>query len=119
MSDVRYTKEHEWVRLDGDVATVGISLHAQEALGDVVFVELPEVGRVVTEGETVATVESVKAASEIYAPLAGTVAEVNQVVVDEPGTVNADPMDSGWFFKLSDVEPAGFAALMDEDDYAA
>jgi glycine cleavage system H protein len=118
MSEIRYTKDHEWVRLDGDVATVGISNHAQEALGDVVFVELPDLGRVVEEGESCAVVESVKAASDIYAPLPGTVTEVNQAIVDEPGKVNADPIDSGWFFKLSGVEFEAFAALMDEDEYA-
>jgi glycine cleavage system H protein len=118
MSEIRYTKDHEWVRLDGDVATVGISNHAQEALGDVVFVELPDLGRVVEEGESCAVVESVKAASDIYAPLPGTVTEVNQAIVDEPGKVNADPIDSGWFFKLSGIEFEAFAALMDEDEYA-
>ena len=119
MSEIRYTRDHEWVRLEGDIATVGISHHAQEALGDVVFVELPELGRVVEEGEACAVVESVKAASDIYAPLAGTVAEVNAAVVDEPGTVNADPIEGGWFFKLSGVEFEAFAALMDEDEYTA
>ena len=119
MSAVRYTKDHEWVRLEGDVATVGISNHAQEALGDVVFVELPEPGRVVEAGEACAVVESVKAASDIYAPLAGKVIEVNNTLVDEPGTVNTDPNEEGWFFKLSGVEFEAFAALMDEDQYAA
>ena len=118
MSEIRYTKDHEWVRLEGDVATVGISNHAQEALGDVVFVELPEPGRAVEEGEACAVVESVKAASDIYAPLAGKVIEVNQTLVDEPGTVNVDPIEGGWFFKLSGVEFEAFAALMDEDEYA-
>lgn len=117
-SEIRYTKEHEWVRLDGDVATVGISQHAQEALGDVVFVELPELGRVVEDGEACAVVESVKAASDIYAPLPGTVIETNQAIIDEPGIVNADPLDGGWFFRLSGVEFETFAALMDEDEYA-
>ncbi len=118
MSEIRYTKDHEWVRLEGDVATVGISNHAQEALGDVVFVELPEPGRAVEEGEACAVVESVKAASDIYAPVAGKVIEVNHTLVDEPGTVNADPTEAGWFFKLSGVEFESFAALMDEDEYA-
>ena len=119
MSEIRYTRDHEWVRLEGDIATVGISNHAQEALGDVVFIELPDLGRVVDEGESCAVVESVKAASDIYAPLAGTVVEVNPAVVDEPGMVNADPLEGGWFFKLSGVEFEAFAALMDEDEYTA
>ena len=119
MSEIRYTKDHEWVRLEGEIATVGISNHAQEALGDVVFIELPDLGRVVDEGESCAVVESVKAASDIYAPLAGTVVEVNPAVVDEPGMVNADPLEGGWFFKLSGVEFEAFAALMDEDEYTA
>ena len=119
MSEIRYTKDHEWVRLDGDVATIGISDHAQEALGDIVFVELPEPGRVVEAGEACAVVESVKAASDLYAPLPGTVLEVNQAIVDEPATVNTDPTDGGWFFKLSGVAFEAFAELMDEDDYAA
>ena len=118
MCEIRYTKDHEWVRLDGDIAVVGISNHAQEALGDVVFVELPEPGRVVDEGEACAVVESVKAASDIYAPVAGTVVEVNHALEDEPGTVNAEPTEGGWFFKLSGVEFETFAALMDEDEYA-
>ena len=119
MSEIRYTKDHEWVRLEGEIATVGISNHAQEALGDVVFIELPDLGRVVDEGESCAVVESVKAASDIYAPLAGTVVEVNPAVVDEPGMVNADPLEGGWFFKLSGVEFEAFAGLMDEDEYTA
>ena len=119
MSEIRYTKDHEWVRLDGDVATIGISDHAQEALGDIVFVELPEPGRLVEAGEACAVVESVKAASDLYAPLPGTVLEVNQAIVDEPATVNTDPTDGGWFFKLSGVAFEAFAELMDEDDYAA
>ena len=118
-AETRYTKDHEWVRLEGDIATVGISNHAQEALGDVVFIELPDVGRVVEEGEACAVVESVKAASDVYAPLAGTVTEVNSAIVDEPGTVNAEPLDGGWFFKLSSVEFEAFAELMDEDEYTA
>ena len=87
-SDMRYTKDHEWVRLDGDIATVGITDHAQEALGDVVFVELPELGREVAAGEACAVVESVKAASDVYAPLAGKVVEINQTIVDDPSLVN-------------------------------
>ncbi|HTN09930.1 MAG TPA: glycine cleavage system protein GcvH, partial [Acetobacteraceae bacterium] len=96
MSETRFTKDHEWVRLDGDVATVGITEHAQDALGDVVFVDLPEAGREVEEGESIATVESVKAASDVYAPLAGTIVEANSTVADEPGLVNRSATDEGW-----------------------
>ncbi len=119
MSDTRYTREHEWVRLDGDIATVGITDHAQEALGDVVFVELPEIDRVVDEGEACGVVESVKAASDVFAPLAGKVVEINEAIVEDPAMVNADPAGEAWFFKLelSDVE--AFETLLDEDAYTA
>jgi glycine cleavage system H protein len=119
MSDTRYTKDHEWVRLDGAVATVGITAHAQAALGDVVFVELPEPGREVEEGEACAVVESVKAASDVYAPLAGTVAEVNNAIVDEPALVNRDAMAEGWFFRLKLADPALFDELLDEGEYTS
>lgn len=119
MSETRYTKDHEWVRLEGDgTATVGITDHAQSALGDIVYVELPEPGRDVTEGEACAVVESVKAASDIYAPLAGTVLETNQVLVDDPALANRSPTDEGWFFRLTLADEAGFEDLMDESDYA-
>jgi glycine cleavage system H protein len=119
MSTVRYTKEHEWVRLEGGIAVIGITDHAQEALGDVVFVELPEPGREVEEGEACAVVESVKAASDVYAPLAGRVTEMNQAIVDDPGLVNRDSTGEGWFFKLALADEAAFAALMDEAGYKA
>jgi len=119
MSELRYTKDHEWVRLDGDVATVGITDHAQTALGDVVFVDLPEAGREVTAGEAVAVVESVKAASDIYAPVAGRVLESNAKLSDDPSLVNSSPTDEGWFFKLAGVDAAAVAALMDEAAYNA
>jgi glycine cleavage system H protein len=119
MSDTRYTKDHEWVRLDGSVATVGITAHAQEALGDVVFVELPEPGREVEEGEACAVVESVKAASDVFAPLAGTITEVNEAIVDDPALVNREAMTEGWFFKLLLSDPALFDELLDEVDYTA
>src|SRR5512140_3798135 len=106
MSTVRYTKEHEWVRLEDGIAVVGITDHAQEALGDVVFVELPEPGREVEEGEACAVVESVKAASDVYAPLAGRVTEMNQAIVDDPGLVNRDSAGEGWFFKLALADEA-------------
>ena len=95
-----FTKEHEWIRVEGDTATVGISNHAQEALGDIVFAEVPEAGRQVSKGQEAAVVESVKAASDVYAPVSGEVTEGNQKVVDDPALVNSDPEGEGWFFKL-------------------
>ena len=119
MSQTRYTKDHEWVRLDGSTATVGVTDHAQEALGDIVFVELPEPGREVVQGEAVAVVESVKAASEVYAPLPGRVTEANSAIADEPGLVNRAAAGEGWFYKLDVTDPAAFEALMDEAAYNA
>ena len=116
---LRFTKDHEWIRLEGDVATVGITDHAQTALGDVVFVDLPEAGRDVTEGEAIAVVESVKAASDVYAPVAGRVAEANAALAENPALVNSAPTGEGWFFKLEGVDAATVAALMDEAAYAA
>ena len=116
---IRYTKDHEWVRLDGAIATVGITTHAQDALGDLVFVELPEPGREVAEAEAVAVVESVKAASDVYAPLTGRVTEVNAALVDDPALVNRDPAGEGWFFKLQLADPAAFDALLDQAGYDA
>jgi glycine cleavage system H protein len=116
-TDTRYTRDHEWVRLDGDIATVGITDHAQEALGDVVFVELPEVDRNVEAGEACAVVESVKAASDVYAPLAGKVVETNQAVADEPALVNSDAQGEGWFFRLEIDDTEAFNALLDEAAY--
>lgn len=117
MSELRFSKDHEWVRLDGDVATVGITDHAQTALGDVVFVELPEIGRSVAEGEACAVVESVKAASDVYAPVAGRIAEVNSALAENPGLINAEPTGQGWFFRIEGVDAAAIAALMDEAAY--
>lgn len=119
MTETRYTKDHEWVRLDGAVATVGVTDHAQEALGDVVFVELPQPGREVTDGEACAVVESVKAASDVYAPLTGRVTEANDAVVDNPALVNRAAAGDGWFFRMELTDPASFAALMDEAAYKA
>jgi glycine cleavage system H protein len=116
-TDKRYTKEHEWVALDGDVATIGITDHAQEQLGDVVFVELPELGREVAAGEACAVVESVKAASDIFAPLSGKVAEANSEITDDPALVNSDAEGEGWFFRLEIEDTAAFEALMDENAY--
>jgi glycine cleavage system H protein len=117
-SDLRYAKSHEWVRVDGGVATVGITDHAQHELTDVVFVELPQVGRKVKAGEACAVVESVKTASDIYSPVSGEVIEVNQKVVDTPSLVNDKPYADGWFFKvrLSDANEAG--ALLSPADYS-
>lgn len=118
MSQTRFAQSHEWVRLDGDVAVVGISDHAQSALGDVVFVDLPEVGREVEVGDSVAVVESVKAASDIYAPISGTVAAVNDALVDNPGLVNSGAMGEGWFFTITPRDASEIEKLMDADAYA-
>lgn len=116
---VRYTKEHEWVRLEDGIATVGITDHAQDALGDVVFVELPEPGREVEEGEACSVVESVKAASDVYAPLTGRITEINQAIIDDPAMVNRDATGEAWFFKLALANTAALDALLDEDAYNA
>ncbi len=116
---IRFTKDHEWVSLDGAIATVGITAHAQEALGDLVFVELPEPGREVATGEAVAVVESVKAASDVYAPLDGRVTEANPQLTDDPALVNRDPAGEGWFFKLELTDPKAFDALLDQAAYDA
>jgi len=119
MAETRYTKDHEWVRLQDGVALVGITDHAQQALGDIVFVDLPEPGREIGTGEACAVVESVKAASDVYAPLAGRVREVNPALADDPALVNRDPQGEGWFFKLVPADAAAFASLLDEAAYAA
>ncbi len=116
---MRYTKDHEWVSLDGDIATVGISQHAAEALGDVVFVEVPEVGKAVTKGDSFAVVESVKAASDVYAPVSGEVVEANDALSTAPETVNADPQGSGWFAKIKVSDASAIDALMDQAAYDA
>ncbi len=116
-TDKRYTKEHEWVSLDGDIATIGITDHAQQQLGDVVFVELPELNREVTAGEACAVVESVKAASDLYAPLTGKVVETNPEIVEDPALVNSDSEGEGWFFRMEIDDTAAFEALMDSDAY--
>jgi len=117
MSEVRFTDQHEWVRLDGDTATIGITKHAAEQLGDVVFVEVPEAGRKVGAGGEAAVVESVKAASDVYAPVGGEVTEGNAALADEPAKVNADPEGDGWFFKLKGVNKAEFDKLMTKAQY--
>lgn len=112
-----FTKEHEWVRLEGDVATVGISDHAQEALGDIVFAEVPEAGRTVAKGDDAAVVESVKAASDVYAPVGGEVVEGNSALADDPSLINRDPEGEGWFFKLKLSDASELDGLMSEADY--
>ena len=112
-----FTKDHEWIRVDGDVATVGISDHAQEALGDIVFAEAPEVGRALVKGGDAAVVESVKAASDVYAPVGGEVIEGNSALADDPALINRDPEGEGWFFKLKLSDPSELDGLMDESAY--
>ena len=114
---LKYTQEHEWLKLEGDIATVGITEHAATLLGDVVFVQLPEVGATLAKGDSAAVVESVKAASEVYAPIAGEVVEVNQAIVDDPAVVNADPQGAGWFFKLRLADTKAMDGLLDEAAY--
>jgi len=116
-SDLKYTKSHEWIRLAGDIATVGITDHAQHELTDVVFVELPAVGRQVKAGEACAVVESVKTASDIYSPLSGQILEINQAVVDGPALVNTEPHAGGWFFKIKLSNPAEASSLMTPEAY--
>lgn len=117
MSETRYTEEHEYVRVDGDTGTVGITDYAQEQLGDVVYVEVPEVGAGFQKGQEAATVESVKAASEVYSPVSGEVVEVNESLADEPGTVNSDPEGDGWFYRIKLAEKAELDKLMDAAAY--
>ena len=116
---LKFTEEHEWLQIDGDTATVGITEHATTQLGDLVFVELPAVGASFSKGDDAAVVESVKAASEIYAPLDGEITEVNPAIADDPSIVNNDPLGAGWFFKMKLSDPAAAEALMDEAAYKA
>ncbi len=116
---LKFTDDHEWLKIEGGVATVGITEHATEQLGDLVFVELPEAGTEFEQGDTAATLESVKAATDVYAPLAGKIVESNEAIVDDPAIVNADPMGEGWFFKLKLADLSEADALMDEDAYKA
>ena len=112
-----FTKEHEWIRVDGDLATIGISNHAQEQLGDIVFAEVPEAGRRVSKGQEAAVVESVKAASDVYAPVSGEVVEGNQAVADDPALINSDPEGEGWFFKLRLSDPNEVEELLSAEQY--
>ena len=117
MSQVKFTKDHEWVRIEDGIAVVGITAHAQEALGDIVFVELPELGREVAESEACAVVESVKAASDVYSPMTGRVTETNAAIVEDPALVNRDPMGEAWFFKLATPDMNALGDMMDEAAY--
>jgi len=119
MNNIRYTKEHEWISLDGESATVGITDYAQSQLGDIVFVELPQSGSSVTKGGEAAVVESVKAASEVYAPASGTVTESNGALIDSPDFVNTDPAGGGWFFKMTIADATQLDGLMDQAAYDA
>ena len=116
---IKYTEDHEWVQVEGDVATVGITQHAQDALGDVVFVELPEVGKTYAQKDTAGVVESVKAAADVYMPVSGEIVEINQALADEPSLANSDPMGAGWFFKVKLSDASQLDALMDEAAYKA
>lgn len=119
MSTLKYTEDHEWISVEGDIATVGITVHAQEQLGDVVFVDLPEVGSSVEKGGDAAVVESVKAASDVYAPIDGEIVEVNSSLVDDPSLVNSDAQGTGWFMKVKIANASQLDGLMDEAAYQA
>ena len=119
MSILRYTDDHEWARLEGDTVTVGITEFAQDQLGELVFVELPTVGAVVTQGDEAAVIESVKAAGEVKSPVGGTIMEINESLVDTPEKVNDDPMGEGWIYKVAITDPTEWEGLMDEAAYAA
>ena len=117
MSDVKYSKEHEWIKLEGDEALIGITKHATEMLGDIVFAELPEKGSKLEKDGTAGVVESTKAASDVYTPVSGEVVETNQAIVDDPSKINQDPENSAWFFKLKIKDPSEIDTLMNKDDY--
>ncbi len=116
---IKYTPDHEWLKIDGDSATVGITQHAQDALGDVVFVDLPEVGKSYAAKEIAGVVESVKAAADVYMPASGEVTEVNEALREDPSLANTDPMGAGWFFKIKLSSPGDLDALMDETSYSS
>lgn len=117
MSDVKFSKEHEWLKLEGDVATIGITQHATEMLGDIVFVELPEIGTSVVKDGNAGVVESTKAASDVYTPISGEVVENNQSIVDDPGKINSDPENESWFFKLKVKDKSEIGSLMNKEEY--
>lgn len=114
---LKYTPDHEWIRVEGDIATVGITHHAQDALGDVVFVELPEVGKVLAQKDVAGVVESVKAAADVYMPISGEITEVNEDLRNDPALANSDPLGAGWFFKVKLSDASQLAALLDETAY--
>ncbi|MGD9586044.1 MAG: glycine cleavage system protein GcvH [Brachymonas sp.] len=114
---IKYTPDHEWIKVDGDIATVGITHHAQDALGDVVFVELPEVGTSYDQKAVAGVVESVKAAADVYMPVSGEITEVNEALRDDPSLANSDPMEAGWFFKVRLADPSQLDALLDATAY--
>ena len=117
MSEVKFSKEHEWIKLDGEVATIGITKHATEMLGDIVFVELPEIGTSVDKDGNAGVVESTKAASDVYTPVSGEVVENNQSIVDDPGKINSDPENEAWFFKLKIKDVSELDTLMNKEEY--
>ena len=117
MSDVKFSKEHEWIKMDGDIATIGITQHATEMLGDIVFAELPEKGTSVEKDGTAGVVESTKAASDVYTPVSGEVVDTNQSIVDDPSKINEDPESSAWFFKLKMKDKAELDSLMNKEEY--
>ncbi|MDA7486493.1 glycine cleavage system protein GcvH [Candidatus Pelagibacter ubique] len=117
MSEVKYSKEHEWIKLDGDTAVVGITQHATEMLGDIVFVELPEIGSSVVKDGNAGVVESTKAASDIYTPVSGEIIENNQAIIDDPAKVNSDPENEAWFFKLKITDKSEMDSLMNKEEY--
>ena len=117
MSEVKFSKEHEWIKLDGEVATIGITKHATEMLGDIVFVELPEIGTSVDKDGNAGVVESTKAASDVYTPVSGEVIENNQSIVDDPGKINSDPENEAWFFKLKIKDLSELDSLMNKEEY--
>ena len=117
MSEVKYSKEHEWIKIEGDVGTVGITQHATEMLGDIVFVELPDVGSSVEKDGNAGVVESTKAASDVYTPISGEVTENNKAIVDDPGKINSDPENEAWFFKLKIKDSSELGSLMNKEEY--
>ena len=117
MSDVKFSKEHEWLKVEGDVATIGITKHATEMLGDIVFVELPDIGASIEKDGTAGVVESTKAASDVYTPISGEVVENNQSIVDDPAKINSDPENEAWFFKLKIKDKSEIDSLMNKEEY--
>ena len=117
MSDVKFSKEHEWIKMDGDIATIGITQHATEMLGDIVFVELPELGSNVEKDGNAGVVESTKAASDVFTPVSGEVVDINQMIVDDPAKINEDPEGTAWFFKLKMKDMSEMDSLMNKEEY--